>query len=282
MAILRALMKDDILMYGLVLKGGNALTLAYDVTDRGSIDIDFSIENDFTEEEYVAINNQIKYLLESELPSVGYFPIDIIFREKPKTGKIKEWKGYQIEFKLVELNFYNENKDQIDALRRNALKLYENFSPKYTIDISAYEYINKASRKEIDGMLLRVYTPEMLIIEKMRAMCQSMKRYQEIVPTAKEKKRARDLYDIHTIYSSFKEQIEIDSELVLNIFEAKKVPLDFLKDFELLREPYRLDWDTVIATLHSQLEESFDYFFDFVSEKIKEIIVLLENRASTP
>lgn len=41
---LQAMMKDDLLMQGLVLKGGNALQLAYDITNRGSIDIDFSME----------------------------------------------------------------------------------------------------------------------------------------------------------------------------------------------------------------------------------------------
>lgn len=44
---LQAMMKDDLLMQGLVLKGGNALQLAYDITNRGSIDIDFSMENEF-------------------------------------------------------------------------------------------------------------------------------------------------------------------------------------------------------------------------------------------
>ena len=44
---LQALMSDDILMQGLVLKGGNALQLAYDITSRGSIDIDFSMEREF-------------------------------------------------------------------------------------------------------------------------------------------------------------------------------------------------------------------------------------------
>ncbi len=35
----------------LVLKGGNALDLVYDISNRGSIDIDFSMESDFTEKE---------------------------------------------------------------------------------------------------------------------------------------------------------------------------------------------------------------------------------------
>ncbi len=48
---LRALMSDEILMQSLVLKGGNALQLVYDITNRGSIDIDFSVEREFTQEE---------------------------------------------------------------------------------------------------------------------------------------------------------------------------------------------------------------------------------------
>ena len=239
------------------------------------------MENDFTPEEYQRINNQVKYLLKSELEPIGYFPIAIIFKEKPKAGKVKEWKGYQIEFKLNELEFYNQNKDNIDKLRRNAFKLYENQSTKYTVDISAYEYVEIATRKEIEGVLLKVYTPVMLVVEKVRAMCQSMKKYQEVIPTAKEKKRARDLYDIHKLYKSFESQIIIDTELVENIFSAKRVPLDFLKDFETLREPYRLDWDRVVSTVHQTLENDFDYYFNFVSEEIKKIIVLLENKDSS-
>lgn len=280
LAILRALMKDEILMYGLVLKGGNALSLAYDITDRGSIDIDFSMEKDFTTEEYTRINNQLKHLLESELVKVGYFPIDINFREKPKSGEVKEWKGYQIEFKLVDIEFHKNNKDNMDALRRNALKLYDNNSTIYTVDISAYEYVEKAIKKEIDGVLLRVYTPSMLIVEKIRAMCQSMKRYQEIIPTAREKKRARDLFDIFKLYESFSGNIDINSELVENVFKAKKVPLHFLKDFESLRDSYRLDWETVISTIHEHLNKDFDFYFDFVLDKIRNIIVLLENKDS--
>ncbi len=281
MAVLRALMSDEILMYGLVLKGGNALSLAYEITDRGSVDIDFSIEKDFSKKEYIRINNQLNSLFRKELEKAGYFPFDIKFFEKPKTGKIKNWKGYQIEFKLIDLDFYFKNKDDIEKLRRNALPFYENNSTKYTIDISAYEYIEKSSLKEIDGMLLRVYTPEMLIIEKIRAMCQSMKKYQSIIPTANEKKRARDIYDIYKLYKAFSNEINPDKELVRNIFDAKSVPLEYLYDFEELRESYRLDWVGVLLTIHQDKpKEEFDYYFNFVSDKIKEIIILLGNTDS--
>ncbi|RZK44951.1 MAG: hypothetical protein EOO61_01945, partial [Hymenobacter sp.] len=45
--VIVALVTDDILMETLVLKGGNALSIAYGVGNRGSVDLDFSMEQDF-------------------------------------------------------------------------------------------------------------------------------------------------------------------------------------------------------------------------------------------
>ena len=42
-----ALFADDFLFERLVLKGGNALGLALGMSSRTSLDLDFSIENDF-------------------------------------------------------------------------------------------------------------------------------------------------------------------------------------------------------------------------------------------
>ena len=44
---LQAMMKDDLLMQGMVLNGGIALQLAYDITNRGSIDLTYYMENEF-------------------------------------------------------------------------------------------------------------------------------------------------------------------------------------------------------------------------------------------
>lgn len=64
MLTLRALVGDEELMYGLVLKGGNALELAYKITDRASKDVDFSISGDFTNEEYKRINGKMQGLFD--------------------------------------------------------------------------------------------------------------------------------------------------------------------------------------------------------------------------
>lgn len=94
---LSAFAADDILMGVLVLKGGNALDLAYDITNRGSIDIDFSIEKDFTENEKKHLYDEIESLLNNEFSKENLIAFDIIISERPE--KIKDavklfWGGY--------------------------------------------------------------------------------------------------------------------------------------------------------------------------------------------
>lgn len=72
-----ALVADEILLSLLVLKGGNALDLVYEISNRGSIDIDFSIQNDFSEEEKMRIKNQIEGLLNDEFSKIGFVAFDV-------------------------------------------------------------------------------------------------------------------------------------------------------------------------------------------------------------
>ena len=44
-----ALFSDDALLEELVLKGGNAISLIYGFGNRASLDLDFSLENDFAD-----------------------------------------------------------------------------------------------------------------------------------------------------------------------------------------------------------------------------------------
>jgi len=268
---LRALMDDEILIHALVLKGGNALQLAYDITNRGSIDIDFSMENEFSEEEFAKLSSVFDVNLNEHFNQIGYHVHDVKFIEKPKNGDIPEWKGYYLEFKLISLDLYKELGGAIEAIRRNSITINEHTnSTKFTVDISAYEHVKNATDKDIDGVILKVYTPEMLLIEKLRAMCQSMIEYKDIVSSARQKARARDLYDIHSITESFKE-LNISKELILDIFEAKRVPISYLDNLESLREHYRENWETVKQTIldDPNLQE-YDFYFDFVLKLISD------------
>ena len=86
------------------LKGGNAIDIAYDMSFRGSMDIDFSMERDFTEVEKIKLIAEIKYHLEKEFLKENLCVFDIKFEERP--SNIKEevksfWGGYLLKFKVI-------------------------------------------------------------------------------------------------------------------------------------------------------------------------------------
>ena len=72
--ILIALFSDDELMDALVLKRGNALALIYKVGSRASLDMDFSIKNDF--DDIDKAGRRIIAALKQELGRAGYVLFD--------------------------------------------------------------------------------------------------------------------------------------------------------------------------------------------------------------
>lgn len=202
-----ALVADEHLMSILVLKGGNAIDIAYNISNRGSIDIDFSMANDFTDEEKKRMARQVSSLLDKEFQKEGMRVFDLKFLEKPKiiADSVKDfWGGYLIEFKTIGSEKFEELKNDEDALTRNATPIMDDNSPKFTVDISKYEYIGNAKPKDIDGSTVYVYSPEMLAIEKLRAICQQISEYKDIVVSMTAKSRARDFYDIYNLTEAFK------------------------------------------------------------------------------
>ncbi len=272
-----ALVADDILMGILVLKGGNALDLAYDISNRGSIDIDFSMEKDFTEEEKGRIGNQVSSLLKNEFIKVGLSVFDVKFYEKP--NKIEDavksfWGGYCLEFKTIAIEKQEALGEDLDQLRRNAIVIASNNSTKFEVDISKYEYVGKKRPKDIEGATVYVYSPEMLAIEKLRALCQQVAEYKDVVLHMTPKSRARDFYDIYNLSQAF--DLDFASgenlELTKHIFEAKRVPLSYIKKLEDYREHHWQSWESVLGTI-SQKEhpKDFDFYFNFVIEKFKHL-----------
>lgn len=264
-----ALMNDDVLLGLLVLKGGNALNLAYDLSNRGSIDLDFSMESDFSASDKNRIQNQLDYLLNNEFSREGLVAFDIKFLEKPKViaEEVQDfWGGYNIEFKLIDQKKYELHKDATN-LGRRALPIGKNNSTRFTVDISKYEYVNQKKRTDIDGTSLYVYTPEMLVIEKLRAVCQQVQEYKAIVIKMTPKSRSRDFYDIHTLLTSFPIDLGTpkNQSLAKLIFEAKKVPLSYLDKLSEYRDFHSQSWESVKQTVDpNEVLEPFDFYFDFV------------------
>ncbi len=112
----------------------------------------------------------------------------------------------------------------------------------------------------------------MIVIEKLRAICQQMPEYSEVVNNPNRSARARDFFDIFTILDQC--QVDLASsrnlELMMNIFRAKRVPLKFLGIIHRYREYHRGDFNSVKDTVNPGLDlKDFDYYFDYVVNAIK-------------
>ncbi|WP_046755307.1 nucleotidyl transferase AbiEii/AbiGii toxin family protein [Kordia jejudonensis] len=271
MLTLRALVADEGLMYGLVLKGGNALELAYNITDRASKDIDFSISGDFNPIEYDRINGILFGLLTAEFEKHDLVVFDVNFFEKPKQNKVKVWKGYQLAFKVID--YENYDPDDLDKNRRRAFPLQNNNSPIFTVDISSYEYTDSKKMIDVDGAVFFVYTPEMIVLEKLRALCQSIPEYKNIIPTARIKGRARDFYDIWNICQNFEIDFKSQENRIMleQIFDAKRVPLNFLSLIKKYKDLQQEDWVTVVDTI-TEKNKGYDFYFNFTMRCIKELL----------
>ena len=98
-----AMVSNDELMERLVLKGGNAIDLMYQVSGRASIDIDFSIESEFEKDQLQNIRLKVEESLTSTFQPEGLVVIDVRLIEKPQivNEEYKDfWGGYRIEFKI--------------------------------------------------------------------------------------------------------------------------------------------------------------------------------------
>jgi predicted nucleotidyltransferase component of viral defense system len=266
---LTALFSDDVLFDQLVLKGGNAISLVHRISPRDSLDLDFSLEADF--EDPKAILARMERALTDRFSVAGFVPFDVKLVAKPSEQHQNQqvwWGGYELEFKLIEEARQRSFGVNLDRLRREALVVGPNQQRTFRVDFSKYEYTAGKIQAEIDNYTIFVYTPAMIAIEKLRALCQQMEDY---APTGETKRaRARDFFDIFIIVTKTGVQLGSSEnlELIKMIFEAKQVPTSLLAKLAQQRDYHRDDWPNVRATVAEPLEE-FDYYFDLVVKEIE-------------
>jgi nucleotidyltransferase AbiEii toxin of type IV toxin-antitoxin system len=258
-----AIFSDDLLFEKVVLKGGNALSLVLGISLRTSLDLDFSIEADFDDPE--DIKRRIFTSLEERFRAEGYTVFDLKFEPKPtvvRDGQDPRWGGYVVKFKLMERAKFDGLKNDMAAAQRDALVIGPGDQRVFTIDLSKYEYTTGKLEAEVNDYAIYVYSPEMIAIEKLRAICQQMPEYDLRGHPAP---RARDFFDIHLVVSKKKINLGTEENLVLarNIFKAKGVPVALLAKIPLHREFHRPDWESVKTSTPDVLKD-FDHYFDFV------------------
>jgi predicted nucleotidyltransferase component of viral defense system len=271
-----AMFSDDDLMKILVLKGGNAISLFLKDYSRASIDLDFSLCDDIDNENQPLIEEKIRTVLEKTFKEHGYVVFDYKFYPKPKIRKegLEDfWGGYRIEFKVIQVSRYKELGGDINKIRQASIPLGEGEKKPFTIDISKHEFCGFKKDFELDGYTIYVYTPEMMVIEKIRAICQQMPEY----PYGNKGARARDFYDIHLLMESCNIDLTSKENLELTevIFRAKDVPLNLIGKIPKYKAYHESDFISVSSSTQSGMEvRDYDYYFDYVVDKTKGLEVL--------
>jgi hypothetical protein len=258
-----AMFSDDYLLDRVVLKGGNALNLVYGIGTRTSLDLDFSIEADFPDLDEA--RERIFRALRTRFDSAGYVVFDDTFGPRPavaNAARPTRWGGYRAEFKLTTRELFDRLHRDVSALRRQSLVIGPAQMRVFTIDLSRFEYCEPKREVELDNFIIYVYTPEMIAIEKVRAICQQMPAYEL---NTHHHPRARDFYDIALVIRECDVSLAApeNQQLVRDIFAAKEVPLSLIGQIASHREFHRADWPKVEQAVGQQLLP-FDDYFDFV------------------
>jgi hypothetical protein len=268
-----AMFSDDELMDRLVLKGGNALDLIHQISTRASVDVDFSMQDDFPAEQREAFQERVERALRTTFRDAGYEVFDLKMEERPEglTADVADfWGGYGVEFKLIRRSRFELFSAKIGDLRRYSLQLGQ--GQKFFIDISRFEYTEGKEPQDLDGYRIFVYSPIMIVCEKLRAICQQTPEYGPVVKRNRPgSARARDFLDIHTLVTERELDIATAENRVLltSIFQMKRVPLTLLGLIKNYREFHRTNFPAVRATIKAGVQiEEFDFYFDFVLELV--------------
>lgn len=275
-----SLASDDELMEKMVLKGGNAISMGYDLSDRPSFDLDYSIEEDFPDFEEVA--KRLEKLLIDGFETEGFHLFDYKHALKPKSkSEIEDfWGGYELSFKIIEQDkFISIGEDEAIAASKHAIRLNPSGSPTFIIEISKHEYIGeKRIMKNVDGIYIYMYLPELIVAEKIRALCQCIPEYSTDILLQKPRKlkaRARDFYDIYNILEHLDVPYESDDfkNTLKSVFLAKKVPLHFIKKIRDMHEIHSMDFISVQETTSDSMskKQDFNFYFDYFMERFENI-----------
>lgn len=263
----QAMFSDDDLLEKLVLKGGNAMVLIHRVGARTSVDLDFSLEHDFGDD-MAGVAARIEKLLVDTFAADNFHLFDFEMVEKPKaiSEDLKHfWGGYEVVFKLATSVVHAEHGKDLDGLRKRALNLGR--GTRFSIDISRFEYVEGKEPADLEGYTIYVYSPVMIVCEKLRAICQQMPEYGPIIKRGRAgSARPRDFVDIFVLMEKLNLDLgsEKAHEILRSMFAVKKVPLDFLSKVPETFEFHLAGFPSVAATVEPGFDlKDFRFYFDY-------------------
>ena len=185
--------------------------------------------------------------------------------------------GYRATFKLLPRDRYNQLQSQPGRARMEALPISPQNTRTFSIDISKHEYCEGKESRELDGFTIWLYTPAMLAIEKLRAICQQMSDYEVL---QNKRPRAQDFYDIHAIVSKLSIDLSQPENLDLCrfIFDAKRVPVRLLSGIgeQSVLDFHRPGWERIKAAVVGEVQGEFEFYFHFVASQAAKLKALWE------
>ena len=263
-----ALFSNDVLRRTLVLKGGTALFLVQNINTRLSTDIDFSVSGEIVNpDQYFSY---VESTLKEHFSKLGFEVFDTGYKKKPREPAISQpkfWAGWCFEFKLIS-NVLSTR--ALEHKRRAALIPGGAASSKNEIEISEYEYCDSTEKIELEGSIITSYSTSLLVLEKLRAICQQHPEY----PYGRTKNRARDFFDIYQLVRKHR-SAELYDEIrrhLPRVFEAKEVSLSLLKgifepDFVAFQASH---FSSVEATV-KEAPEPFDFYLEQLRLLVSEL-----------
>jgi predicted nucleotidyltransferase component of viral defense system len=255
--IIVALASNDTLRDLLVLKGGNALDLVYLAGARGSLDIDYSMAGDLSDMD--SFRELLLGTLRRHFLALGLLVFDDTLEPKPQSSQKARWGGYEVRFKLIRCDHASAVGLELERLRRESLQSGPGQQRVFIVQISKYEFCDASTVVELGGAVVRIYTPMMIVAEKLRAICQQMPEY---TLRRQPSPRARDFFDICKLLDLMGTRIEITSlaGLVRAVFDAKEVSTALLSRIGEQYHFHESDWAVVQTTARGHVEE-FEHYF---------------------
>ena len=249
----------------LVLKGGNLLDLVYQLSGRASVDVDMSMDGGIDNE---LLRDLVEDAVAGRFGDEGYVVFDFNFRDVPPklSDDMKDfWGGYKIDFKIIGVDDFEKFEGDIEKIRRNALKVGGKDSPKFKVDISRHEYCDEKEAFEFEGIEIFGYSPSVFVAEKIRAICQQMPEYVEVVKS-NPSPRGRDFVDIYIIASHYGITFApLFFEKLEKVFEKKRVPVSLLGSVKESYDFHVAGFESVRDTVLPEFDlQEFKFYFDYV------------------
>jgi len=258
---------DSELSKQLVLKGGAALHFFEKIDERLSTDVDFSSRMGLQEKE--RFFDRLQHILTQAFEEHGLDLIDFKYQRRPRESRDRPdwWGGWLSGFKLSP---HADRKLSPEKRRKQALIPQGTPSSVINIEISDHEYVGRTRHTTIKGVKINGYSRALLVVEKLRAVCQQHPDY----PYRGKKNRTRDLVDIYHLTKDHQTEgfLEECKRELPKSFAAKEVDVGFLKALydeafvEMLRDGFPQVKDTLKGSAYP-----FETYLEYVRMLISKI-----------